>query len=187
MNKGKMYWKLFWCALIFSCTASNGYAILAQMKQHYVEKEHWTDDETMSDYIALAQSAPGPVAISGSYIIGSQIAGPLGGICSVIGIVLPPLIMMSVVFYAYEFVANNKYIRLTFKGMQAAVCAFIISVAIDNVKNVAKKKNAFLILVIIISFIAMKFFKINVLWVLIASAVSAVLYLGYTGKEKKNG
>lgn len=187
MNKGKVYWKLFWCALLFSCTASNGYAILAQMKQHYVEKEHWTDEETMMDYIALAQSSPGPVAVSGSYIIGSQIAGMFGGICSVLGTILPPLVMMSIVFYAYEFVATNKYIRLTFKGMQAGVCAFIISVAIDNFKNIAKKKNYFLIAIVIIAFIAMKFFKVNVLYVLIASALSSILYIGYTEKEKKNG
>ena len=63
---GRTCGRLFANALLFSLTASNGYAILASMKDRYVTREHLLDEESMSDYIALAQSTPGPVAVSGA-------------------------------------------------------------------------------------------------------------------------
>jgi len=178
---------LFWNSLLFSLTASNGYAIIASMKERYVRRDHWLDEETMSDYTALAQSTPGPIAISDAFIVGHRLGGPAGALVSVLGIVIPPVVMMTAVFYAYDFVATNPYIRRTFLGMQAAVCAFIISSSYDAIRSIAKRDGrAFLLCVFIAAFVAMKAFGASVLLTMVAAAIAAVLYFRIRPYGKKD-
>lgn len=181
---------LFWNALVFSLTASNGYAILASMKDRYVRREHWLDEEQMSDYIALAQSTPGPLAVSGAYIVGHRIAGVAGALVSVLGIVIPPVVTMTAVYYAYDFFATNPYIRRMFLGMQAAVCAFIVSITIDDIRDITKRDGrGFLLLVFAASFLALKVFGLSVLATMIAAAIGSIAYFrlrSYRGKGKKD-
>lgn len=178
---------LFWNSLLFSLTASNGYAIIASMKERYVRRDHWLDEETMSDYTALAQSTPGPIAVSGAFIVGHRLGGPAGALVSVLGIVIPPVVMMTAVFYAYDFVATNPYIRRMFLGMQAAVCAFIISSAYDSIRDITKRDGrAFLMCVFIAAFVAMKAFGASVLLTMVAAAIAAVLYFRIRPYGKKD-
>ena len=168
-------------------TASNGYAILASMKDRYVDREHWLSEGDMSDYIALAQSTPGPVAVSGAYIVGHRIAGLPGALASVLGIILPPMVMMTVVFYAYDFVATNPFIRRTFLGMQAAVCAFIVSITYDNIRAITKRdRRVFLLVVFALAFVAMRFLGVSVLATMVVAAVASVAYFRLSGYGKKD-
>ena len=184
---GRTCGRLFANALLFSLTASNGYAILASMKDRYVTRAHLLDEESMSDYIALAQSTPGPVAVSGAYIIGQRIAGVPGALVSVLGIVIPPVVMMTIVYYAYDFVATNPYIRHMFTGMQAAVCAFIVSIAVDNIRAITRRDGrVFLMLVFAAGFVAIRTLGISVLVTMVVAAIASVAYFRLAGYGKKD-
>lgn len=157
------------------------------MKERYVRRDRWLDEEAMSDYTALAQSTPGPIAVSGAFIVGHRLGGPAGAVVSVLGIVIPPVVMMTAVFYAYDFVATNPYIRRMFLGMQAAVCAFIVSSSYDAIRGIAKRDgHAFLLCVFAAAFVAMKAFGASVLLTMVAAAVAAVLYFRIRPYGKKD-
>lgn len=55
----------------------------------------------MLDLVAIAQSAPGAIAVNGAIVVGYKIAGVLGIIVSVIATILPPFIIISVVSLFY--------------------------------------------------------------------------------------
>ena len=61
---------LFTTTFAISLTANSGYAILSVMKNTFVQKYQWFSEEEMNDYIAMAPSIPGPIAISASMIWG---------------------------------------------------------------------------------------------------------------------
>ena len=117
MNKTKKLFILFITAFSISMTANSGYAILSVMKNVFVEKHKWFNEEEMSDYIALAQSAPGPIAVNLSMIIGYQALGIIGALITVLGCILPPLIIMSIVTYFYQYIINNSYVRFFMQGI----------------------------------------------------------------------
>ena len=73
MEKSQKLWILFKTAFVSSATANSGYAILAVMKNLFVEKHKWFTEDEMNDYIALAQSAPGPMAVNSAVIIGYRL------------------------------------------------------------------------------------------------------------------
>ena len=65
----------------------------------------------MIDLIAIAQSAPGVIAINASLIIGYKLAGILGAIVALVGTVLPPLIIISIISLFYIAFRDNRIVN----------------------------------------------------------------------------
>ncbi|MBQ1341841.1 MAG: chromate transporter, partial [Erysipelotrichaceae bacterium] len=94
MDKLKKALTVFTTTFTTSMTANSGYAILAVMKSLMVDKYHWFTEEEMNDFTTMSQSSPGPMAVNSSLIVGYQLAGPLGAFAAVVGVMIPPIIIM---------------------------------------------------------------------------------------------
>ena len=56
----KKLWKIFLSTLYLSTfTFGGGYVIVTLLKNKFVDKLHWIDEEEMLDLVAIAQSSPG--------------------------------------------------------------------------------------------------------------------------------
>ena len=64
---------------------------------------------------------------------------------------------------------------LTLKGMSCGVAAVILDVAAGLGQNVLKKKNGVHLAVMAAAFIAAFFFRINVIWIILAAAAAGVV------------
>ena len=53
-------------------------SVVSLMKKKFVDDYHWIDENEMLDFVAIAQSAPGPIAINGAIVVGYRLAGILG-------------------------------------------------------------------------------------------------------------
>lgn len=71
--------------------------IVSLMKKKFVNEYHWIEEDEMLDLVAIAQSAPGAIAVNGAIVVGYKLAGISGVIVSVFGAVLPPFLIISVV------------------------------------------------------------------------------------------
>ena len=90
MKKG-MLLKLFVTNLYLSAfTFGGGYVIVTLMKKKYVDEFNWIDEKEMLDLIAIAQSAPGAIAVNGAIVVGFKLAGIKGAIVSILATILPP-------------------------------------------------------------------------------------------------
>ena len=78
-KKQKVLWKLFLSTLYLSAfTFGGGYVIITLMKDKFVDKYHWIEENEMLDLIAIAQSAPGAIAVNGAIVVGYKLAGLAG-------------------------------------------------------------------------------------------------------------
>lgn len=171
MEKVKKLLKLFLSMLYISAfTFGGGFVISTFMKKKFVDELHWIDEDEMLDLIALAQSSPGAIAVNVSILVGKRVGGVTGIFVAVLGTVIPPMAIILIVSLFYNAFASNKYIALLLKGMQAGVAAVIADVCCDLGKNVIKSKSALHIAIMLISFTAVFFFKVNVI-IIIASAL----------------
>ena len=67
MNRKHVLWKLFVSTLYLSAfTFGGGYVIVTLMKEKFVDELHWMEEDEMLDLIAIAQSAPGAIAVNGA-------------------------------------------------------------------------------------------------------------------------
>ncbi|NLB28245.1 MAG: chromate transporter, partial [Clostridiaceae bacterium] len=90
-------WQFFLAIFkISSITFGGGYTIVPVIREEFVCKRDLLDDEEMYDLIALAQSAPGPIAVSTALLTGYKLKGRTGAILGVTAAILPPLIIISV-------------------------------------------------------------------------------------------
>lgn len=167
---GKLLWKLFYSTLYLSAfTFGGGYVIVTLMKDKFVDDYGWISEKEMLSFVAIAQSSPGAIAVNGAIVIGFQLAGVLGLIVSVLGTVIPPFVVTSIISLSYELFRSNIWISLMLEGMQSGVAAVVASVSYQMALGVLRKRNKMLNGMMLAAFIASAVFQINVMYIILIS------------------
>lgn len=174
-NSVKKLWGLFSTTFLISASTSGGYAIVGMMKDKFVNKKNWLNEDEMVDLLAIGQSVPGPIAINTSVLVGYRVAGLLGAIVTMLGTTLPPLIIMTIVSSCYEQFKDIQFINYIMKGMQAGVAALLVSITIDLFVKLTKEKSLLSYIVFIIAFILIRFTNINVFFIALGTAIAGVI------------
>ena len=121
--------KLFWSTLYLSAfTFGGGYVIVTLMKKKFVDQEQWIEEREMLDLTAIAQSAPGAIAVNGAIVVGYKLAGLTGALVSIVATILPPFVIISAISVFYQAFRDNILISQLLEGMQAGVGAVIAAV-----------------------------------------------------------
>ena len=161
-------WTLFkTCFIISGCTFGGGMVIISMLQKKFVEELKWIGQEEVMDLVAIAQSCPGVMAVNTSIIIGYRIAGVFGALLTVVGTVLPPMIILTIISACYVQFRSNQIVALILKGMQAGVAAVIAAVVYDMAAGIVRGKSAPSLVIMGTSFIAVCFFDVNVIYVVI--------------------
>lgn len=169
--------KLFFSTLYLSAfTFGGGYVIVSLMRKKFVDDYHWIDEDEMLDLVAIAQSAPGPIAVNGAIVVGYKMAGLLGIFISVLATIIPPFVIISVISVFYEIFKTNLIVSLMLEGMQAGVGAVIASVCFEMRSGLLKEKNKLYPVIMIGAFVANYIFNINVMIVIIVCIMIGLLY-----------
>jgi chromate transporter len=168
--------RLFLSMLYISTfTFGGGFVIVTFMKKKFVDELHWIDEQEMLDLTALAQSSPGAIAVNAAILVGWRVAGLAGMVTAVIGTILPPMVILSVISLFYAAFAANPYVALVLKGMQAGVAAVILDVVLGMGKNIVKSRSVPHLLIMAGAFVAAFFLGVNVMYIILAAAVIGVL------------
>lgn len=172
----QMLWKLFKATFLLSAfTFGGGFVIVSLMKKKFVEELHWLEEDEMLDITAIAQSSPGAIAVNASILLGYQMAGVPGALTTVLGTVLPPMIILSVISLFYAAFRANPYVNLVMKGMQAGVAAVICDVVLTMGKQVLSGRRILSAVMLAAAFAAAWWFDVNViLIILVCGAVGAL-------------
>jgi chromate transporter len=166
------YWTLFLSTFYISAfTFGGGYVIVPLMRKRFVEQYGWIQEQEMLDLIAIAQSTPGPIAVNTSILVGYRMAKVKGALLTMIGTVLPPLIILSILSAGYTAFSNNAVVRSILWGMQAGVAAVVANVVIGMAAAVLKQKRWLPIVLMVLAFAAALFLKVNVVFILLACGV----------------
>ena len=182
----KQLWKLFTSTFTLSAfTFGGGYVIIPLMRKKFVEQLHWLEEEEMLDLTAIAQATPGALAVNAAILIGYRVAGIIGALVTVLGTVLPPLLILSVISVFYDFFRNSYLVNLVLKGMAAGVVAVIFDVVVNMGSDGLRKKELLPILVMAAAFLASVVFSVNVVAIIVASGLIGGLYSVY--KSRKDG
>ena len=81
-----IFFSLFWIfAKIGLFTLGGGYAMLPLIEAEIVDKHHWIDKKEFLDLTAMAQAAPGILAVNMAIFIGYKLAGLPGAAVTPLG------------------------------------------------------------------------------------------------------
>lgn len=147
--------KLFLSNLYISAfTFGGGFVIVTFMKRKYVDELHWIEEEEMLDMTALAQSAPGAIAVNAAILVGWRVAGLAGMLVSVLGTIIPPMVILTVISVFYRQFSENRYVATLLRGMRAGVAAVILDVVCGLGSKVLKTRRPVLVCLMIAAFVA---------------------------------
>jgi chromate transporter len=182
----RFYLKLFWATFSLSAsTFGGGYVIVALMQKKFVEKYKWIEQNEMLDMVAIAQSAPGVMAVNASIITGYRLAGILGAFVSILGTILPPFIIISIISFFYKWLKDNQAVQAVFKSMSAGIAAVIADATVTMGKQITKEKSVISTAVMILAFIAIMFFSVDIKIIILVCAVIGVIRAFVLKKKKK--
>jgi chromate transporter len=187
--KENRLWKLFISTFTLSTfTFGGGFVIVSLYKKKFVEELNWLEEDEMLDISAIAQSSPGPIPVNASVILGYRIHGILGSIVAILGTIIPPFVIISLISVFYQEFKSNEMIGIALQVMRAGVAAVILDVVVNLGKNVIKTKNALYIIVMVVAFIATYFFNLGAMYIIFTCLGIGLIsiFIGYR-KEKSNG
>lgn len=160
---------------ISACTFGGGFVIIPLMRKKFVEQLGWIDEQEMLDLAAIAQSSPGAIAVNASILVGYHVAGVVGALMTVLGTVIPPLVIISVVSLFYQAFRDNAIVNIAMAGMLCGVAAVIFDVVINMAKTIFQQKKVLPVAVFLGSFIAVRFFDVNIITVILICGVIGAL------------
>ena len=122
-----IFLELFWVFfLIGAFTFGGGYAMIAMIQQQVVSRG-WMDTELIVDFIAIAESTPGPIAVNMATFVGAEMGGVLGSVCATLGVVLPSFLIILIVARCYQAFQKSKTVQGIMGGLKSAVVGLIAS------------------------------------------------------------
>ena len=193
-----IFLSLFWEFLkIGLFTIGGGYAMLPLIMQ-VVSQQGWMESQMFVNFVAIAESTPGPFAINIATFVGMQTGmelfgfwgGVLGVICAVSGVVLPSLVIIMAISSVFVRFENSKLVKGFLYGAKPAAMGLIFSafitvcltvvlpnVHLDNLSNSSFDGFSLVSLVLVAIFVLLSQIKINKkkLHPLILICISAVL------------
>lgn len=181
-------WTLFSAMLLISTfTFGGGFVIVSLMKKKFVDELHYLTEEEMLDMTALAQTAPGAIAVNGAILVGRRVAGIPGLLVAVLATILPPIAIISVISMMYDAFAANEWVRAVLTGMQSGVAAVICDVTANLGGKVVRAKDWLNILLMLAAFVASAVFRVNVIAVILAAAGIGIIRALLARKASKGG
>ena len=133
--------------IIGSFTFGGGWSIVAQMQRLYVEKRKIMTNEELLDITAVGRSLPGMMTGHIVMMFGYKQAGYLGGVVSVIGLCMPPMLIISLITIFDNEFRNNYWISTAMKGIRYSIVPIIILTALPMFKTVNKSIVSILLIV----------------------------------------
>ena len=178
-----LYFQLFWTYLkIGTFTIGGGYVMLSMIEREVVERKGWIDRDEFMNMIALAQAAPGLIAVNSAIFIGWRIGGWRGVIATVLGAVLPSFLIILAIAMLFQDYKDYPAVEAIFKGIRPAVVALIAAPLCRMAKNA--KITWTTALIPIAGALLIWLAGLSPIWIIFVTVLATLLYTYL--KEKHN-
>lgn len=108
------------------------------IQKEVIDKRGWVEREEFIDLLALAQSAPGPMAVNVSIQVGYKILRTRGTVAAFLGTVLPSFLILLGVAVFFAHISEDPTVTRIFKGMRPAVVALILQPVFSFARGLKK-------------------------------------------------
>lgn len=155
--------------------------MLPLIQREVVDRRHWIDEEEFLNMIALAQAAPGLIAVNSAIFIGWRIGGWKGVAGAVLGAVLPSFLIILLIAMIFQEWKEQPAVEAAFKGIRPAVVALIAAPLVKMAKAamkpsaISRQPSALFLLVSLAAALLIWLGHVNPVWVILATIVITII------------
>lgn len=158
------------------------YAVIPLIEEQMVTNTKWMSFTEFSDLVAIDELTPGPIIINSSTFIGMKLAGVPGAITATLSCVVPGCVIALILIYLYKKYKNIPVISEAIRVLKCMSVALIFSVLIKMFLNSVfpidyslKSANYLSFVLMIVSFIILKRYKTNPLFIMLGCGFITLL------------
>lgn len=117
----------------------SGYVLVSYLRSGLVEQNGWLSSQQLIDAVSVGQVTPGPLLTTSTfigYLLGTKWTGTIaggvaGGVIATVAIFLPAFLLVALFGRVLPRLRQNRHARAALDGMNAAVVALILVVAVQ--------------------------------------------------------
>jgi chromate transporter len=128
---------------------SFGGALSGWMHREIVVRRRWMEEEDFLGGLALGQIMPGANVANLSLYIGQRLRGGIGAVVALLGMLLPPMLVVLALGMLYEQVAGILWLHRFIDGVAAAAIGLTIMVGIKASRRVERRLGPVAILLLL--------------------------------------
>lgn len=158
-----------------SFSFGGAYSLLPLIEKEVVKNHQWLKPDEFLKVLGLVEVFPGAISIKYATYTGFKVAGVLGVIAANLGNLIVPATVIMLAVYFLDYFQKNELVMKAFNGIKYAVIGMVAALIYEyGAKNVAELKG---VLIILIGFSLVFFLKLHPAYVVIISAVIALIIL----------
>lgn len=164
-------------------TIGGGYAMLPLIQNEVCTKKKWATDEEFLDIISIVNSLPGMLATNSSGFIGYRLRGVAGFIAAIAGCITPSIAIILILASVFDRVSDNAFVQAFFIGVRPCIVV-IMANAVYKLGKQVDFKRLYNVIVLAVVFVAVSFFKIASVYLVLASILTSLIIFAAGAKKK---
>ena len=157
--------------------------MLPLIQREVVDRKGWIDEEEFLNMIALAQAAPGLIAVNSAIFIGWRIGGWKGVCGAVLGAVLPSFLIILAIAMVFQEWKELPAVEAAFKGIRPAVVALNAAPLFKMAK--AAKISWLTALIPVAVALLIWLGHVNPVWVILATVFCTLVAVDIAERRRK--
>jgi chromate transporter len=126
-----IFLKLFLTFLkIGTVSFGGGYGMISLIREDCLAYG-WLTEEELLNFIAVAESTPGPIAVNMATFVGSAQAGFLGAVLATLGVILPSFLIILLIATLLTKLLKYASVKATLNGIKPAIVGIILATAVS--------------------------------------------------------
>lgn len=161
-------------------TFGGGLALLPLLQHEVTERRAWLTEEEVIDLYALAQCAPGIIAVNTAVYVGYHISRLGGVLAAVLGLITSPMCLMTLVTALFRHLTESAVFQHMLAGIGVMVCVLLS----NTVCAMAKKSilDAFTLSIGVAALVAKLFFSVSTVALILGAGGLAMIAAYFTGR-----
>ena len=127
--------------------------VLPFARRGIVEQHRWMTADEFNETFALCHFLPGPNTVNFSMVFGSRLRGVSGGIAAFCGLLLPPMIVMTVLAALYAHFGGVEALRRILAGVACAAVGLLIATVFRMMMPLFQRRDiaGFIMLLVVLA------------------------------------
>jgi len=143
--------------------------VLVWARRGIVDQHRWMTADQFNETFALCHFLPGPNIVNLAMVFGSRIRGIAGGIAAFAGLLVPPMVIITILAALYARYGEIDALRRILAGVSCAAVGLLIAVVLRMMMPLIKQRDVVGVVVLGAVFIAIGVMRLPLQAVLVVA------------------